>query len=164
MFLPVCITSWCRVSLWLAAPPPPALGFWPIQTLPIEEHTQNAAALGGVLTQKPTRSALHNYATFSVTSYIPCPKGVTANRYGGKYRLYGVFWSALAMWRLPFSGAAIATSLTMAVSTPVESSSALPPYQSPRRHDSKNTTFHIPAFDSTFCCLLQGRSNSFTSW
>ena len=49
----------------------------------------------------------------------------------------------------------LATSLKMAVSTRAEKSPALPPYQSPRRHDSKNS-LHIPAYDTIFCCLLQG--------
>ena len=56
----------------------------------------------------------------------------------------------------------LATSLKMAVSTRAEKSPALPPYQSPRRHDSKNTTFHIPAFDSIFAAFFRAPPNSFT--
>ena len=47
-----------------------------------------------------------------------------------------------------------ATSLKMAVSNRVDSTSTLPSYQSPRRHDSKNTTLYIPALNSIFCCFL----------
>ena len=56
-----------------------------------------------------------------------------------------------------------ATSVKMAVSNRVESSSTLPPYQTPRRNDSKSTTFHIPAFDSIFAAFLRAAANSFTS-
>ena len=61
------------------------------------------------------------------------------------YFTFTVFWCSYLF-----------TALTMAVLNQAESSSSLPPCHSPRRHDPKNTTFHIPNFDSIFCCLLQG--------
>ena len=94
---------------------------------------------------------------------IPCTKGVSANLYGGIYRQYGAL---VRLWLFDgyyFLVLLLATSLKMAVSTRVESSPALPPYQSPRRHDSKNTTFHIPAFDSISDAFFRAAPNSFTS-
>ena len=83
------------------------------------------------------------YATFSMTSYTCCQKGVTNNPYGGSNKLAAFVLRSL-FHGYYFLVQIFLTSLTMAISDRVESSSALPRYQSPRRHDSKNTTFHIP--------------------
>ena len=130
-----------------------------IHPLPIRNHAQSAAALPGGRMQLPTRLALQkNYATFTMTSHFTCTKGVTAHLYGGTYIQYGSFGLRWLFDDYHFLVLLLATSLTMALSYRVETSPTLPPYHSPRRHDSKNTTFHIPAFDSIFCRLLQGSS------
>ena len=133
----------------------------PIQPFHIEESAQNGGALGGVQTSDHTCSAQDYYVTFSMTSYKRRQKGVTTNLYGGTDNMAGfvLHWLFNDYY---FLMQLFATSLKMAVNNRVESSSALPPYQSPRLHDSKNTTLHIPAFDSIYCHLLQGRCNSFT--
>ena len=74
----------------------------------------------------PDCSAPDYYVTFSLTSYIPCTKGVTTNLYGGtdnmaRFVLHWLFIDYYFLVQL------FAASLTMAVSNRVESSSALPP-------------------------------------
>ena len=54
-----------------------------IHLLSIRHQAQSAAGLAGGRTQIPTRLALNNYATFTMTSHITCTKGVTAHLYGG---------------------------------------------------------------------------------
>ena len=97
MFLPVCITSWWRDSLWLAVPLPTTLGYWPIKSVHITDRLQTITAPGGVRTRTHACSAHYHCLTFSMSSYIPCTKGVTANLYGGTYKHYGGFCPALAI-------------------------------------------------------------------
>ena len=118
----------------------------PIQPFHIDEPTQNVDALGGVRTWNYTCSAPDYYVTFSMTSYKRYQKGVTTNIYGGTHYM-GAFVLRWLFDDYYFLVQLFATSLKMAVGNRVERSSALTPYQSPRRHDSENTIFHIPAFD-----------------
>ena len=62
-----------------------------IHLLSIRHQAQSAAGLAGDRTQIPTRLALNNYASFTMTSHITCTKGVTALLYGGMYNQYGGF-------------------------------------------------------------------------
>ena len=126
----------------------------PIQTLPIEEHTQNVAALGGVRTQEPMRSALHHYATFSMTSYNRCQKGVTINHYGGTdnmeaFVLRWVFNDYYFLVQL------LAAAMKNAANNRVKSSSH---YHNTNLHDVTIPKYHISytGFRLYFCCLLQG--------
>ena len=128
-----------------------------MQAFHIEEGRQNGDARDGVKTSNGTFSEPVYCVTFSMTSYYCCEKGVTINLYGGTNNMEA-FVPHCLFNDYYFPVQLFATSLKMAVSNRVESSSALPPYQSPRRHDSKNTTLHIPAFDSIFCCVLKVRS------
>ena len=65
-----------------------------------------------------------------MTSYRRCQKGVNTNLYDG--RQYGVRLARVAYLTITvFLVQLLATSLTMAVSDRVESSSALPPRHSP---------------------------------
>ncbi len=87
-----------------------------IHLLPIREDAQSVAGLAGDRTRIPTRLALHNYATFTMMSYITCTKGVTANLYGGTYNQYGGFGLPWLFDDYHFLVLLLATSLTMAVS------------------------------------------------
>ena len=133
--------------------------FLPITLLHVRELRQNCDARGRVRTQNPKRSAPNYYVTFSMMSYNHRYKGATTNLYGGTDNMaaFVLHW----LFNCYFLVQLLATSLK-AVSNRVESSYALPPYQSPRRHDCKNTTLHIPAFDSIFAAFFRA-ANSFTS-
>ena len=139
---------------------------WPFPTsyAPLRTHTSHSVSrlgvrdvpIAGVFGGESARPAtVYYYATFSMTSCTRGQKGVTTNHYGGTYTMWAFVLRCLFN-DYCFLVQLLPASLMMAVSNRVESSSTLPPYQSPQRHDSKNTTFHIPAFDSIFCCLLQG--------
>ena len=106
--------------------------------------------------RKTLRAPLHNYAAFSMPSYITCSKGITANLYGGKYRLHGAFGLRWLFESYCFLVQLLATSLedgrkyssrmlyrtnTIPISTTLRF----------RKYHISYTGFRID-----FCCLLQG--------
>ena len=160
--LTACITSRSRVLLWLAVP---HLHSFPHLYTHFTLGQDIRVALRAVLYRREnprwiSTGLLRNILHDVIQSL---PKGVTTSHYGGTHNMVA-FVLRWVFNDYYFLVQLFATSLKMAVSNRVESSSAVPRYQSPRRYDSKNTTFHIPAFDSIFSAFFRAAPNSFTSW
>ena len=150
--------AYISLSLYLHLPPRPAPSPLSLQASPLPRMRNVTVTCFFRNLFRRTRSlAVHRRGTIdsphlSIRNLFhdvihSLPKVDITNFYGGTDSMWP-FVPACLFSDYYFLVLLFATSQKMAVRNRVESSSALPPYQSPRCRNSKNTTFHITSFDS----------------
>ena len=158
------LRAYTSLSLYLHLPPRPAPSPLSSQAGPLPRKPNvTVTCLFRNLFRRTRSLAVHRRGTTHAPHLIisnlfhdvihSLPKVDTTNLYGGTDSMWP-FVPACLFNDYYFLVLLFATSLKMAVRNRVESSSALPPYQSSRRHHSKNTTFHTPAFESIFSAFF----------